>query len=179
MHPMATAIHTRIASGLLRTSTLPRAPAARPASALAATCRALSAAAPTPPPPAAALRASIPGAGPARAVAVLAPRIAPPSEAFFAEVERAVGAAHVTRDPSDPSLISASTDWLGQSTGRAAALICPGSVEEVAAVLRAAARARVAIVPQGGRTGLVAGGVPLFPDRREVVLGTTRLRDVR
>jgi FAD/FMN-containing dehydrogenase len=47
----------------------------------------------------------------------------------------------------------------GRWPGRAGALACPASVEEVAAILRAAQAARVGVVPYGGGTGLVGGQV--------------------
>jgi FAD/FMN-containing dehydrogenase len=52
------------------------------------------------------------------------------------------------------------TDWRGRFTGRAAALLSPASTEEVAAVVRIAARFNVALVPQGGNSGMVAGATP-------------------
>ena len=52
------------------------------------------------------------------------------------------------------------TDWLRQWTGTTPAVVRPGSVEEVAAVLGVCAAAGVAVVPQGGNTGLVGGSVP-------------------
>jgi FAD/FMN-containing dehydrogenase len=48
----------------------------------------------------------------------------------------------------------------------------PGSVDEVAELVRWARRRRVALVPQGGNTGLVGGGVPLAG---EVVVSLRRL----
>lgn len=62
--------------------------------------------------------------------------------------------------------------------GRAGLVVAPGSVEEVATVVRAAAQARVGIVPRGGGTGLVAGQVmPAGP--LPVVLTLERMRAVR
>lgn len=52
------------------------------------------------------------------------------------------------------------TDWRGRFTGSAAALVSPASTEEVAAVVRIAAKYRLAIVPQGGNSGMVAGATP-------------------
>lgn len=52
------------------------------------------------------------------------------------------------------------TDWLRQWHGTTPAVVRPGSAQEVAEVLRACAAAGVAIVPQGGNTGLVGGSVP-------------------
>ncbi|HSI99002.1 MAG TPA: FAD-binding oxidoreductase [Patescibacteria group bacterium] len=64
------------------------------------------------------------------------------------------------------------TDWTRRFAGEALAVVRPGSAEEVGAVLRACAEARVGVVPQGGNTGLVGGSVPRGG---EVVLSTLRL----
>ena len=52
----------------------------------------------------------------------------------------------------------------------------PGSVEEVAAILKLANETGTAIVPQGGNTGLVGGQIP---HHGEVVLSLTRLDKIR
>ncbi|WP_343343475.1 FAD-binding oxidoreductase [Sphingomicrobium sp. XHP0239] len=52
------------------------------------------------------------------------------------------------------------TDWRGRWTGRAAALLRPDDGAEVAAILRAANRHRVAVVPQGGNSSMVGGATP-------------------
>lgn len=67
-----------------------------------------------------------------------------------------VGTGHVVTDRVD--LAGYDCDGRG-SAGRAGALVRPRSVEEVAAVIALAAREKVRVVPQGARTGLVAGGV--------------------
>ena len=59
--------------------------------------------------------------------------------------------------------------------GRCAAVVRPSTTGEVAAVVRACAEAGVAIVPQGGNTGLVGGGVP----DGGIVLSTARLNRIR
>ena len=51
-------------------------------------------------------------------------------------------------------------DWTGRYRGEASAVVRPGSVEEVAEIVRACRAARVPLVPQGGNTGLVGGGIP-------------------
>lgn len=61
----------------------------------------------------------------------------------------------------------------GRWRGRARCVLLPADTEEVAAALVLCAEAGVAVVPQGGRTGLVGGGVALDG---EVVLSTGRLR---
>jgi FAD/FMN-containing dehydrogenase len=52
----------------------------------------------------------------------------------------------------------------------------PGSVQEVAAILKLANDTRTAIVPQGGNTGLVGGQMPLHG---EVLLSLNRLERIR
>ena len=52
------------------------------------------------------------------------------------------------------------TDWRGRFTGAAAALLSPANTEEVAAIVRVAAKYRLSLVPQGGNSGMVAGATP-------------------
>lgn len=80
-----------------------------------------------------------------------------------------VGAAHVLTDPDLTA--SYQTDWTGRWRGRARLVVRPADTEQVAGCVAACARAGVPIVPQGGNTGLVGGGVPLDG---EVVLSLTR-----
>ena len=66
-------------------------------------------------------------------------------------------------------------DWTGRFRGRAAAVVRPRDTAEVAAVLALCTEAGRPVVPQGGNTGLVGGGVPLHG---EVVLSLTRLAEL-
>ncbi len=52
------------------------------------------------------------------------------------------------------------TDWRRRYRGAAAALLSPATTEEVAEIVRLAADAHVAIVPQGGNSSMVAGAIP-------------------
>jgi FAD/FMN-containing dehydrogenase len=63
-------------------------------------------------------------------------------------------------------------DWTGRWNGDTSAVVRPGSVEEVRAILEACERFSTPVVPQGGNTGLVGGSVP---HRGEVVLSLRRL----
>ncbi len=73
----------------------------------------------------------------------------------------------------DPEIVSTfTTDWTGRFVGHADAVVRPGSTDEVAAVVDVCRQLGVALVPQGGNTGLVGGGVPLHG---EVVLTLARL----
>jgi len=89
------------------------------------------------------------------------------------ELRLAVGVDHVL--VGDDLCAGFSRDWTGRFIGRAAAVVRPGSTAEVATVLKACHDASVAVVPQGGNTGLVGGSVPL---NGEVVLSLTRLANI-
>jgi len=65
-----------------------------------------------------------------------------------------------------------SVDWTKRFGAPGAVVVRPGSVDEVVAVVDWCRARSVAVVPQGGNTGLVGGGVPLDG---EIVLSTRRL----
>ncbi len=66
----------------------------------------------------------------------------------------------------------------GRYRAQAGLLIAPETTDEVAQVVRAAAKARVGIVPYGGGTGLVGGQV--MPDGpAPVILSLERMRKIR
>lgn len=62
--------------------------------------------------------------------------------------------------------------------GRAAAVLRPTSVEEVSAIMRIAHEASIAVVPQGGNTGLVGGQMP-DQSGEAIVLSLSRINKVR
>ncbi len=66
----------------------------------------------------------------------------------------------------------------GRYRGTAGVLVAPETVEQVAAVIRACAVARVSVVPYGGGTGLVGGQV--LPDGpAPVILSLERMKSIR
>src|SRR3954466_11002410 len=87
-----------------------------------------------------------------------------------------VGAANVLTAPQDTRPYF--TDWRRQYSGSAECVVRPASTAEVAAVVRLCAEAGVAIVPQGGTTGLSGGSVPTG-SQREVVLALGRMNRIR
>ena len=70
------------------------------------------------------------------------------------------------------------TDWRKLYRGAAAAVLRPRSTAEVAAIVALCAEAGVAIVPQGGNTGLVGGATP-SADGRAIVLALGRMNRIR
>lgn len=85
-----------------------------------------------------------------------------------------LGAAHVLTDAFD--IAPYRTDWRGRYSGQPTCVVRPGNTEEVAAAVRACTDAGIAVVPQGGNTGLCGGATPI---EGEVVVSLTRLNHVR
>ncbi len=69
------------------------------------------------------------------------------------------------------------TDWRGLLVGGAGAVVRPGSTEEVSKVVRLCHEHGVAIVPQGGNTGLMGGATP-WPAHTGIVLSLGRMNRV-
>ena len=95
---------------------------------------------------------------------------------FLAHCRSVVGDAFVLDSSADMAPFL--TDWRGRFTGKALAVLRPASVDQVAALVRACAQWRVALVPQGGNTGLVLGSVP-DAGGGAVVLSLARLNQIR
>ena len=81
-----------------------------------------------------------------------------------------VGQEHVLVDPELRA--GHEVDWTRRYRGRTPAVVRPADTAEVAEVLALCDTERIAVVPQGGNTGLVGGGVPLHG---ELVLSLRRL----
>jgi len=98
-----------------------------------------------------------------------------PSEivARFAEI---IGANHVLTDPD--AVHPYCVEWRDLFLGKTPAVLRPGSAEDIARILRLANELGVAIIPQGGNTGLVAGQIP-DETGTEVVLSLERLDKIR
>jgi len=87
-----------------------------------------------------------------------------------------VGDAQVLTAPEDTRPYF--TDWRRQYSAQAECVVRPASTAEVARVVTLCAREGVAVVPQGGNTGLVGGSVPTGT-RREIVLSLGRMSRIR
>jgi FAD/FMN-containing dehydrogenase len=85
------------------------------------------------------------------------------------EFASVVGEAHVLTGDATAGY---AVDWTRGFAGDTPAVLRPGSTAEVASLLALCSDAGVPVVPQGGNTGLVGGGVPLHG---EVVLSLARL----
>ncbi len=96
-------------------------------------------------------------------------------EPFITSLRSAVGQANVL---TEGDLSAWELDWRKRYRGKAKAVVRPASTEEAAQVVRLCAAAKVSIVPQGGNTGLVGGGVP-DASGQQVLLSLARMNRVR
>ncbi|CDZ70502.1 FAD/FMN-dependent dehydrogenase [Neorhizobium galegae bv. orientalis] len=69
-------------------------------------------------------------------------------------------------------------DWHGDVTSAAVAVLRPRSTDDVVACVKGCRDLGLTIVPQGGNTGLVLGGIPDAPER-QVVLSLERMNRIR
>lgn len=96
------------------------------------------------------------------------------SSTIGGELHDALGSAGwLTGEETEPHLV----DFRGDFTGRALGVARPASTEEVSAVVTACARHGVAILAQGGNSGLSGGSIP-SDDHPTVILSTTRMRAI-
>jgi FAD/FMN-containing dehydrogenase len=99
-----------------------------------------------------------------------------PDQALLDRLAERLGPKGFTADSHD--LAPWLGDWRGWARGKAAALLSPASTAEVADVVRMAAEARVALVPQGGNTSMVAGAIPPA-EGGALLLSLRRMRAIR
>ncbi|EEQ89441.1 alcohol dehydrogenase [Blastomyces dermatitidis ER-3] len=67
-------------------------------------------------------------------------------------------------------------DWMRKYRGHAKLVLKPQNTKEMSEVLKYCNDNTLAVVPQGGNTGLVGGGVPVFD---EVIISTARMNNIR
>ncbi|KAK0117878.1 hypothetical protein ONS95_012197 [Cadophora gregata] len=67
-------------------------------------------------------------------------------------------------------------DWMRKYRGHTKLVLKPGSTEEVSKVLKYCNDNMLAVVPQGGNSGLVGGSVPVFD---EIVINMSRMNQIR
>jgi len=91
-------------------------------------------------------------------------------------LRQAVGDAGMLATPADWAPYA--VDWRRRYAGRPLAVVRPASTAEVAAVVRACAEARAAIVPQAGNTSLCGAATP-DETGTQVILNVSRLNRIR
>ena len=66
-------------------------------------------------------------------------------------------------------------DWTKKFIGQSKLMLRPASTEETAEVLKYCNTRKLAVVPQGGNTGLVGGNIPVFD---EIIINTARMNQI-
>jgi FAD/FMN-containing dehydrogenase len=99
-----------------------------------------------------------------------------PSSHAITALKAAVGDGNWSEDAD--VLAARLVDWRGKFHGATPLLLLPRDTAAVAAIVRAAAAHNVPLVPQGGNTGLVGGGIPPA-DGSAVLVSLSRMDAIR
>lgn len=75
----------------------------------------------------------------------------------------------------EDELINHNTDWLRTVRGMSQVMLKPKSTGEVSQILQYCNQKGLAVVPQGGNTGLVGGSVPVFD---EIIISTSLMNEI-
>jgi FAD/FMN-containing dehydrogenase len=107
---------------------------------------------------------------------IVQPTTPPPalSTELIAKFRTIVGDKYAVTDPAD--IAPYTTEERGIFHGHSPLVLRPGSTQEVAAICKLANEHRIALVPQGGNTGLVGGQTP---HNGEVVISMKRMDRIR
>lgn len=96
-------------------------------------------------------------------------QVRPDDVAFF----ESLLPGRVVTDSDD--LETANTDWMRICRGQSKLILKPKTTDEVSTLLKYCNEHNLAVVPQGGNTGLVGGSVPVFD---EIIISTSLMNQV-
>jgi FAD/FMN-containing dehydrogenase len=105
---------------------------------------------------------------------IVQPAAPPLPPELIAQFRAIVGDKYAVTDTAD--IAPYVTEERGLFQGRSPLVLRPGSAAEVSAICKLATEHKIALVPQGGNTGLVGGQTP---HNGEVVVSTRRLDKIR
>jgi D-lactate dehydrogenase (cytochrome) len=105
---------------------------------------------------------------------IVPPALPPLTSELIARFRAIVGDKYAVTEASD--IAPYVTEERGLFHGHSPLVLRPGSTAEVSAICKLASEQKIALVPQGGNTGLVGGQTP---HRGEVVVSTRRLDKIR
>ena len=101
-----------------------------------------------------------------------------PDKQVLDALKAVVGSAGFREEAADlePHL----TEWRGLFKGQTPLMLMPASTAEVSAILKICSAHGIAIVPQGGNTGLAGGAIPgIEGDDAQILLSSSRLKQIR
>ena len=105
---------------------------------------------------------------------IVQPSLPPPSPELMAKFRAVVGEKYAVTDKAD--IVPYVTEERDLFHGRSPLVLRPGSTAEVSDICKLASEHRIALVPQGGNTGLVGGQTP---HNGEVVISMRRMDKIR
>ncbi|CAG8452824.1 3188_t:CDS:10 [Funneliformis caledonium] len=76
----------------------------------------------------------------------------------------------------EDDLMPYNIDWMRKYRGKSRLVARPKTTQQVSQILKYCNDNKLAVVPQGGNTGLVGGGVPVFD---EIIINTNNLNQIR
>ncbi|KAI8069111.1 uncharacterized protein B0P05DRAFT_474925 [Gilbertella persicaria] len=79
-------------------------------------------------------------------------------------------------NPESLDIVSYNTDWFNLYRGASSLCLFPTSTEQVSQILRYCNQHQLAVVPQGGNTGVSGGAVPVFD---EIIVNTSKMNQIR
>ncbi|KAG2190258.1 hypothetical protein INT46_010883 [Mucor plumbeus] len=91
---------------------------------------------------------------------------------YFKTIVGEGGLIHNNQD----DLFAFNTDWMHKFRGKSQLVLKPKTTQQVSDILKYCNQQKLAVVPQGGNTGLVGGSVPVFD---EVVLSLQNMNKIR
>ena len=77
---------------------------------------------------------------------------------------------------ADEDIEGYNCDWMRKYRGHTKVVLRPDSTEQISKILKYCNDKMLAVVPQGGNTGLVGGSVPVFD---EIVINVQRMNNIR
>ncbi|CAG8563038.1 10517_t:CDS:10, partial [Diversispora eburnea] len=77
---------------------------------------------------------------------------------------------------NEDDLLPYNIDWMRKYRGKSKLIAKPRTTKQISEILKYCNDRRLAVVPQGGNTGLVGGGVPVFD---EIVISINNLNKIR
>jgi FAD/FMN-containing dehydrogenase len=92
------------------------------------------------------------------------------------DLKSIVGAVGWSTDPDE--LAPHLTEWRDRFRGKTSIMLSPRTTAEVSAIIKACSAAGVAVVPQGGNTGLCGGAIPDMSGE-QVLLSLSQLDEIR
>ena len=92
------------------------------------------------------------------------------------DLKAIVGSCGYSSEPNE--LLPHLTEWRDIYHGETLLMVSPDSTAQVSAIIKACAKAKTAIVPQGGNTGLCGGAIP-DQSGQQVLLSLSRMNSIR